>query len=198
MLWKLKDKLDKDIKRYGTVGHSPGTWQTVLSLLSMPRGTRDVLNVGCGKFTPVIPEYDVLHCDIRHIKKKGIKFIQCNLNEGIPFKHNAFEGAIAMEIIEHLENPHLFLRELTRVASNWIILTYPNNESMNSRNNYKKTGSFPWFSEEHAKKNGHISPIFSWQVRHALNKLNWKIDDTKYNNPLTKEITVQKLVPKKA
>lgn len=188
--------MSRDIRKYGTLGHAPGTWRAALALIPMSRGSGEVLNVGCGKFFPTIPGYELWHCDIRKNNRKK-NYLQTDLNEGIPYKHNAFEGIIAMEIIEHLENPHYFLREATRVAQKWIILTYPNNESMDSRNHYHQTGELPWFSEEHAKRNGHISPIFSWQVRHNLKKLNWKIEDTRHNNPLTKDVTVQRLVPKK-
>lgn len=195
-LWKFKDKMNRDIRRYGTLGHALGTWETALTLLPMPRRSAEILNTGCGKFHPTIPNYELWHTDIRKIKKKGINFLRTDLNEGIPFKHDAFEGVIAMEVIEHLENPHYFLKEATRVATDWILLTYPNNESMDAREYYHQTGTFPWFSEEHAKLNGHISPIFSWQIRHILKKLKWKIEDTKYNDPLLKEVTIQRIVPK--
>jgi len=196
-IWNLRDKLNKDNKRYGTTGHAPGTWQAVLSLISMPNKTGSIVNAGCGRFTPDIPNYVVQHCDIRPNRKGKTNYTKCDLNEGLPYATRMFDGVIAMELIEHLENPHYFLREATRVATEWIILTYPNNESIEARNHYQKTGSFPWFSETHVKKNGHISPIFSWQVRHILSKLDWGIEDTKYNNPITKEITVQRLIPMK-
>lgn len=192
----LKDKLNPDIKRYGTTGHAPGTWQTVLSLIPYPKVTGAIVNAGCGIFTPDIPNYLVHNCDIRPNKKKIPNYNQHDLNEGLPYATQLFDGVIAMEVIEHLENPNHFLREATRVASDWIIITYPNNESMDSRNHYQKTGNFPWFSDTHAKRNGHITPIFSWQIRHITNKLKWKIDDTKHNDPITKEITVQRLIPK--
>lgn len=196
-IWKFKDKINRDIRKYGTLGHAPGTWEAALTLLPMPKGSATILNTGCGKFYPTIPNYELWHTDIRKSKKKGINFLRTDLNEGIPFKHKAFEGLIAMEIIEHLENPHHFLKEATRVATNWIVLTYPNNESMDSREQYKQTGKFPWFSEENVKLNGHITPIFSWQVRHIIKKLGWRIEDTRYNDPLSMDITIQLLIPKK-
>ena len=194
--WKIKDKMNHDIRKYGTLGHAPGTWEAALTLLSMPKGSATVLNAGCGKFFPVIPNYELWHTDIRKVKKKGINFQRADLNKDLPYKYDTFEGIIAMEVIEHLENPHHFLKEATRVATDWILLTYPNNESMDSRAHYHQTGRFPWFSEEHARVNGHISPIFSWQVRHILKKLKWKIEDTRYNDPLVKDVTVQRLIPK--
>jgi len=188
--------MNRDIKKYGTLGHAPGTWESVLSLIPIPKNSAEILNAGCGKFTPEIPDYKLWHCDIRKIKKKGINFVRANLNRGIPFS-SPFEGTIAMEVIEHLENPHHFLKKVTDLSTAWVIITYPNNESPTAKKLFQETGNFPWFSEKHIKKNGHITPIFSWQIEHITKKLEWKVDETKHNDPITQEIVIQRLIPKK-
>jgi hypothetical protein len=191
----VMDKLNKNDRRYGTTGHAPGTWEAVLSLIPMPKASAELLNAGCGRFFPTIPGYELWHTDIRKNKLKK-NYVQADLNEGIPFIRKSFKGVIAMELIEHLENPSHFLREATRVATDWVIITYPNNESTEARKAFRQTGNFPWFSEQHARKNGHITPLFSWQIHHIAEKLNWTTYNTLYNNPITKEITVQRLYPK--
>lgn len=43
--------------------------------------------------------------------------LRCNLNsENLPFESNTFNCAIAGDVIEHLENPSHFLREINRVS----------------------------------------------------------------------------------
>jgi hypothetical protein len=193
-IWELKDRMNSDIRRYGTIGHAPGTWKAVLSMIPMPRdGEGIIINAGCGNHFPVVPRYSMLHCDIRENHKKVDNYIRGDLNAGLPYDDRSADGIIAMEIIEHLENPHFFLRECSRVANDWIMLTYPNNESNESRSLFKKDGCFRWFSEEHARKNGHITPIFSWQVRHIIKKLGLTLSGMRYNDPITKEIAVLKL-----
>lgn len=44
------------------------------------------------------------------------KVVQCNLNrDALPFEREVFDNVIAGDVIEHLENPSFFLREINRV-----------------------------------------------------------------------------------
>ncbi len=58
--------------------------------------------------------------------------VVCDLNEKIPFEDNYADTIIAGEIIEHLLNPYLFLKECYRVLrkNGVLILTTPNMTSL--------------------------------------------------------------------
>jgi 2-polyprenyl-3-methyl-5-hydroxy-6-metoxy-1,4-benzoquinol methylase len=50
---------------------------------------------------------------------------------GIPLRSNCADAVVALEVIEHLENPRAFVRELTRLVrpGGWIAVTTPNQRS---------------------------------------------------------------------
>src|SRR5579875_2157151 len=62
-------------------------------------------------------------------------FYPANLNAGMPaVPNNLGDVVVAVETIEHLENPRALMRELVRVAKpgGWVIVTTPNQLSLNS------------------------------------------------------------------
>jgi len=44
----------------------------------------------------------------------------------LPYKDNSFDLVVSTEVLEHLDNPKVGLRELIRVAKKYILLTVPN------------------------------------------------------------------------
>jgi 2-polyprenyl-3-methyl-5-hydroxy-6-metoxy-1,4-benzoquinol methylase len=59
----------------------------------------------------------------------GNAFQTVDLNGKLPLPDKSFDMVVSVEGIEHLENPHLFLREVNRVLKDHglRILTKPNN-----------------------------------------------------------------------
>jgi len=47
------------------------------------------------------------------------------LAEGLPFPSGSFSGVVAMEVIEHTPDPWLTIKELCRVSSDWLLLSFP-------------------------------------------------------------------------
>lgn len=43
----------------------------------------------------------------------------------LPFPDNTFDTACALEVLEHLEEPGRAVRELTRVAKDWLLVSVP-------------------------------------------------------------------------
>ena len=58
------------------------------------------------------------------IPNEGV--LKCNLEEDLPFKDNEFDVVAALDVLEHLDNPHRALHELMRVARKSVLITLPN------------------------------------------------------------------------
>jgi len=137
------------------------------------------------------------------IQRRTEFFKLTDLNERWPFEDDFFDVTVAVEVIEHLENPSHFLREVRRTtkAGGCLILTSPNPESPASRNLFLKTGRFHWFLEGNVEY-GHITPCFIWQIKFLARKLGFVIEELRYDeeNPQAinyQEIWVMKLRVKK-
>jgi 2-polyprenyl-3-methyl-5-hydroxy-6-metoxy-1,4-benzoquinol methylase len=59
---------------------------------------------------------------------EDITFVPANLDGRLPLDDASVDTAAAIEVIEHLENPRAFMRELARVTKpgGWIAVTTPN------------------------------------------------------------------------
>jgi SAM-dependent methyltransferase len=53
-----------------------------------------------------------------HQGNNNLKYVECDLNNEIPLEDDFFDCVVADQIIEHLNQPDLFLREIHRVAKN--------------------------------------------------------------------------------
>jgi SAM-dependent methyltransferase len=105
-------------------------------------GGGQVLDVGCGSgnLLPYLRErFDrYLGADILRYEgfpEKGA-FVAVNLDaHHLPLPDGASEVVVAVETIEHLENPRAFFRELVRLArpGGWIVVTTPNQLSLLSK-----------------------------------------------------------------
>ena len=105
----------------------------VIELLQAePRG--DLLDVGAGDGTLAerlrcegfnVTAVDLFTADFR---PNGIEIKSADLNKGIPFSDGQFQTLVTTEVIEHVENPWFFVRELYRVTKSdgLVILSTPN------------------------------------------------------------------------
>lgn len=58
------------------------------------------------------------------IPAEGI--LQCDLDSRLPFENDAFDVVTALDVLEHLDNPHGALQELYRVARKTVLISLPN------------------------------------------------------------------------
>lgn len=56
----------------------------------------------------------------------GEGVLQCNLEERLPFADSAFDVVAALDVLEHLDDPHAALQELYRVAKKAVMISLPN------------------------------------------------------------------------
>ena len=123
--WELFDGLEKDAK---------------------------IIDVGCGKAAVVnkllekgFKNITLLDIEDRRIfeETKKSPFYRVNLNcDRFPFDDNSVDCVVATEIIEHLENPWFFVREISRVLKpkRKLILSMPNSWNIVSRLLFLKRG----------------------------------------------------------
>ena len=85
---------------------------------------------------------------------------------------NKYDAVIAIEIIEHLENPFRFARECAKLLKpgGLLFLTSPNVESVHSRIIFFYTGRLNSFGAYETVRPAHITPIFKWKLDMLLDE----------------------------
>jgi 2-polyprenyl-3-methyl-5-hydroxy-6-metoxy-1,4-benzoquinol methylase len=93
-------------------------------LLDAGCGTGDLWRVLAGRYTGCI--------GVDAVRYEGlpdqVTFRAANLDAALPVEDASVDTAAAIEVIEHLENPRAFVRDLVRVTrpGGWIVVTTPN------------------------------------------------------------------------
>ena len=75
----------------------------------------------------------------------------------LPFPDHTFDAALALEVLEHIDEPHAFLREIKRVAPRRFIVTVPNCELLAYLWTYHAT---PW----HMLESTHVNYFTRWSL----------------------------------
>ena len=113
----------------------------------------------------------------------GDAFHTADLNHPLPLPDKSFDVVVSVEGIEHLESPHLFLREVHRVLKDdgTLILTTPNIVSLRSRVRFLGSGFFHRDSmplNETARHGLHHIGLRSFpQLRYDLHTLGFQLDE---------------------
>lgn len=117
-----------------------------------------------------------------------IEFVECDLNDDFSTRiARRFDVILAIEIVEHLENPRHFLREVRLLLKSpgFVLLTTPNIENPLSKAMFVRDGLFQWFTDRNYRSEGHITPISRWYLNKALNEADLHlIEITSYGNVL--------------
>jgi SAM-dependent methyltransferase len=98
---------------------------------------------------------------------RDIEIIQADLNEGIPLHDETMDVVVSTEVIEHLENPWFFVRELYRVLrpGGVAVVSTPNLENIYVRGYFALTGRLYNFLDTAYRDIGHITPVPLWNLR---------------------------------
>lgn len=117
--------------------------------------------------------YKVLSVDINKgdFEAQEVPFIELDFNNQeslsafITKYEKSFDLVLGVEVIEHLENPWDYFRNLKRLAKRqgYILVTTPNISSWYSRAVFFFTGLFPSFVDPN--ECGHINPISEWELQ---------------------------------
>jgi 2-polyprenyl-3-methyl-5-hydroxy-6-metoxy-1,4-benzoquinol methylase len=115
------------------------------TLLDAGCGTGDLWRLVSPRFSSCLGADAVRYPDL----PAGVQFVAANLDGPLPIEDATVDTAAAIEVIEHLENPRAFVRELVRVTKpgGWILLTTPNQLSALSLMCLMAKGSFVAFQD---------------------------------------------------
>jgi ubiquinone/menaquinone biosynthesis C-methylase UbiE len=111
------------------------------------------------------------------IDDKSIPLAVIDLNfEKLPYNDNSFNFVSCTEVIEHLENYRLIIREAYRVTkpNGLVVFTTPNILNLNSRLRYLTYGFYTLFGPlrvnraEAFSTGGHITPVSYFYLAHSL------------------------------
>lgn len=161
----------------GGISDSP-IYGAALDLLGAAGGSGRVLDFGAGRglFAREIcrlPRVNsVTAADLLEYSDRAshgaLRWVWADLNEPMPFADEAFDVIVALEIIEHLENPRFVAREWYRLldAGGQLLVSTPNNESWRSILSLLVRGHFIAYSPENYP--AHISPLLRVDLRRLL------------------------------
>lgn len=127
-----------------------------------------------GRFEKIIG-IDLL--DGREPDVKDLEFHTVNLAaQPLPLKDQSVNFLFAVEVLEHLENPRFFMREVYRVLKpgGKFIMSTPSCDSLTSRISFMIRGYFPPFCEHDYQGSGHISPITYLDFNRMSNEAGFK------------------------
>ena len=106
-------------------------------------------------------EVTAFDLDCKDWLAKNVICHECDMNDSLELlaAYGPYKAICAIEVIEHLENPRRFLRdliELCHVEGTWIVISTPNPLDTFSCIAMFTRGIFNWFSPQHYCGGGHI------------------------------------------
>lgn len=165
-----------------------GTHARILaSLDGWPRGQVADLGAGQGVLSQALIKagFDVYACDrdLSFCGMNGSKIIQADLNQPFPYQDAAFDLVMAVEIIEHLENPRHVLREVVRILKpgGRLVLTTPNVLNIASRISFFFWGHCIYFSQREYTSNRHITPLRFQDLENICHEVGLRITEVDFN-----------------
>jgi SAM-dependent methyltransferase len=152
---------------------------------------KDLENLGFKVFSGDIERENIIY--------QNGRCIQLDLNASLPFKDGIFDYAFCVEGIEHIENPHVLIKEFARVVKEggYIIISTPNVMTIKSRLRflfYSYLDYFRYFgpppSEEKHKikeyEHQHLNPVFYGEMKFIFEKYGFKIEKVETNRRVRK------------
>ncbi len=98
----------------------------------------------------------------------NVQYRKADLNRHLPLEDASVDALFALEVIEHLENPRHFFREISRVLrpGGFGFISTPNNHSLTSMLTFVTRGMHRAFQE--ASYPAHITPLLKIDFERLL------------------------------
>lgn len=186
--------LQKKLTREGPRAYAD-THEVALDLLSGASPCR-VVDLGAGR-GELSRKLSALGHDVVAVERFTDQFraevplVDADLNARWPFEDASFDAAMGVEILEHLENPRSFFRELSRILRprGVAVVSTPNLTGVLSRLMFLAVGQWDLFFDhpwrlrdpysEHVQ--GHITPLTAWLLTHHARDAGFDVEAFGYS-----------------
>lgn len=138
---KAKMMSDQLLKKFNEIEKKHWWWEgrrELLRVILNNKKPKKILDVGCGTgetlsfMKTIFPKAELYGIDtskraIRYSKQRGHKNILYSKAEKLPFKNNAFDVVMFLDVLEHIEDDQAVISEAKRVLkkNGIIIITSP-------------------------------------------------------------------------
>lgn len=176
----MSDATEERARLSGGTSGKPIYRMVVAAIGSRHKGGGVLLDVGCGRgeLWPQVAKRFASYVGADVVRYEGFpsegSFHKIDLDAGrVSLPDGCADMVVAVETIEHLENPRAFVRELTRLVKpgGWLLLTTPNQLSLLSkltlvlRNEFNafRAGSYP----------AHLTALLEVDLRRIAAESGW-------------------------
>jgi SAM-dependent methyltransferase len=168
------------------VGCAPGTHAAIVAMISRhltPRGA--AIDIGAHSGALLLRLKDLGFMDLTgtdldptRFDVPGAEFKRLELN--LPFScqfDKKFQLITATDIIEHLDSPRAFLKEIHSLLEEdgWLAVSLPNVASWQGRIKFLLKGELWGFGEKNYRSQRHISPITGEQMVMMMRELGFRV-----------------------
>ena len=163
-------------------------------ILNRRQGKGNVLDLGCGSgafskrlqtigFTTTSVD---LSLDTFSLNSESCE-VDFNSEFSERFAQKNYDAIVALEVIEHLENPLHFLRQLKRIANSEtiILVSFPNMYLYSSVYSFYKNGTFGNWTPSLYWETGHQTILTDWLFEEHLKKTGFVLEEKFFCAPFT-------------
>lgn len=160
--------------------------EALLDQVKVQSNDRHALDLGGGQgiFSEVLLKYEwnATLLDYAPGRVRGVKCVSADLNERWPLVAEEFILVVALEVVEHLENPRHFFRELARVLrpNGYALVSTPNQLSIASKLCLLARNEFRDFQQSCYPS--HITALLDIDFRRISNEVGLELLETRYTN----------------
>ncbi len=168
------------------IGCAPGTHTAIASMVSRHLTSRGaVLDIGAHSGALLLRLKDLgfvelvgTDLDSTRFDVPGAEFKCLELNQAFACHFGRkFQLVTATDVIEHLDSPRNFLREVHALLEEdgWLVISLPNVASWEGRLRFLLDGELWQFAESNYRDQRHISPITSEQMVMMMQELGFRV-----------------------
>lgn len=170
----------------------PGSHEAIFNAIAahLPPSKLLELGAGAGAFAMRLADhnYDVVASDLDSEQFKAdvaFRVADLGLHFSDTFKDMSFDAIIAVEVLEHLENPLHFLRKASKLLNqhNSLWVSFPNIYLFTAIRDFVRTGAFVHWSPRQYWEIGHQTILTDWLFEAHCEKCDLVVKKKIYCNP---------------